>query len=77
VDLSGGDTSILSPKELAESRADSISQAILAAVDDSAWNELTIDFGAAGAITYDHSHVQSNGYGRYMDADYTFRVFNG
>jgi len=72
VDLSGADTSILSAAEIAESRVSSITDNILQLDDQyyNTWEEITVDFGDIGKITFGKSDVKNNGFGKYFDVPY-------
>lgn len=69
VDLSEADTSILSAKEIAESRISSITDSILALEDKyyNTWETVTIDFGEEGKATLDKSMVKDQGYGKFFE----------
>ena len=69
VDLSGADTSRLSPELLAESRTSSITDGILQLEDKyyNTWNKITVDFGSVGSISFNKNEVKDQGLGRYFE----------
>ena len=71
VDLSGADTSMLTKDMIAETRIESITDAVLSLGNEyyNAWNTVTVDFGDEGAITFDKSTVTDDGYGKYFKVD--------
>ncbi len=68
VDISDGDTSILTLDDLAISRTSSITDDILGLEDyDELWETITVDFGNIGKITNSKADIETNEYGlRYF-----------
>ncbi len=69
VDLSEAEPEILTKKDLAISRIESITDAILALGDDYyvTWNTVTVDLGEEGIVTLDKSMVVDEGFGKYFN----------
>lgn len=69
VDISNASPTLLTPEDLAETRASSITDSILD-LDDryyNTWESITLNFKNIGDITFTKDDIKTNGFGMYFD----------